>query len=229
MAIKDMKAKLENAAKNRKYKQANRDREEQVQLMVAQSKCRGELELCQQDFERTIRKQSAYIQEGEALGVDTSTQDQMLYDAAVGYLLVREAIYSLRTINTHNSISHAYGLMDLATRQMSGKKSGLPLKAIRDRSIYAYATSEEAYQKKCDVVDGFYEELRKNGDIEYCLNLPKKSEDQKVRQPEEDEVSYELPDRDEDPVDEAPVEKEKASFAYRGNPMQKGMDYDKQG
>lgn len=225
MAIKDMKAKLEakleNAAKKRRYDQANQDREDKVKLTAAQAKCRGELEKSKSDFEMTIRQQSKAIREGEALDVDTSIQEQMLFDAAVGYLLVREAIFSLRSINTHQSISQAYGLMDLATRQMSGKKSGLPLKSIRNRSIFGYATSEEAYQKKCDQVSGFYEELKDTGDIAHCMELSRKSSEKKEQ---EEPVHYTRPDRDEEPVEETPPT-EKTGFTYRGDPMRRGMDY----
>ena len=164
------KAKLEETMRDRRFRRANLNREEKIALQTAQAMCRGKLEVCQRDFNRIIREQSRYIQEGRAIGADTMIQEQMLEDAAIGYMLVRDAIYSLRTINNHNSLSHAYSMMDLATRHMSGKKSGLPLKSIRDRNIYGYVTSDAAYKEKSELLNGFFDELVNCGDIESCLS-----------------------------------------------------------
>lgn len=174
MSIQDSlnaaKAKLEAMMKDRRFKKANLKREEQIELMTAQAACRGKLELCQRDFDRIIREQSRYIREGQAIGADTLIQEQMLWDAAIGYMLVRDAIYSLRTINTHTSLSHAYEMLDLVTKTTSGKKSGLPLKTVRDRNVYGYVTSAAAYQEKSELLDTFFEELKVTGKIEDCLN-----------------------------------------------------------
>lgn len=173
MAITDSlnaaRAKLEETMKDRRFRRANLDREEKIALQAAQAKCRGKLEVCQRDFDRIIKEQCRYIREGESIGADTLIQQQMLWDAAIGYMLVKDAIYSLKTINTHNSLSHAYDMLDLATRHMSGKKSGLPLKAVRDRNIYGFVTSSAAYKQKSALLDGFFEELKLTGKIEDCL------------------------------------------------------------
>lgn len=236
MAIKDFlhaaEKKMEKASKKRRYDRANRECEEQIDLMTAQAMCRGKLEVCQRDFERTIRQQSNAIREGEAIDADTSIQEQILFDAAVGYMLVREAIYSLRSINSHHSISHAYDMMDLATKQMSGKKSGLPLKSIRSRNIYGYVTSETAYQLKCDVVSSFFDELRETGDIEDCLSRAQRPGTREATMRDSYTQDSNLPDRDPDPVydsssraDLGPQDTDDVDFTFRGNPMTKGIDY----
>lgn len=234
MAIKDFlhaaENKMEKAAKKRQFAKANREREDQIDLMAAQAMCRGKLEVCQRDFERTIRKQSQAIREGEAIDADTSIQEQILFDAAVGYVLVREAIFSLRSINSHHSISHAYGIMDLATKQMSGKKSGLPLKSIRNRNIYGYVTSEAAYQLKCDLVSSFYDELRQTGDIEACLSHAPRPGTREAEMRDSYTRDPNLPDRDPDPVYDSRAalsaqDTENVDFTFRGNPMSKGIDY----
>ena len=202
--------------------------------MTAQAMCRGKLEVCKRDFERTIHQQSKAIREGEAIDADTSIQEQILFDAAVGYILVREAIFSLRSINSHHSISHAYDMMDLATKQMSGKKSGLPLKSIRDRNIYGYVTSETAYQLKCDVVSSFFDELRETGDIEECLSHAQRPGTREANMRETYTQDTNLPDRDPDPTydynsraDLGPQDTEDVDFAFRDNPRGKGIDYSK--
>lgn len=236
MAIKDFfhaaEKKMEKAAKKHRYNQANREREDQIDLMTAQAMCRGKLEVCQRDFERTIRQQSNSIREGAAIDADTSIQEQILFDAAVGYILVREAIYSLRSINSHHSVSHAYDMMDLATKQMSGKKSGLPLKSIRSRNIYGYVTSETAYQIKCDVVSSFFDELIETGDIEECLSRAQRPGTREANMRDSYTHDSDLPARDPEPVydnsgraDVAPKDMEDVDFTFRGSPMTKGIDY----
>ena len=162
--------KLEAAMKDRRFKKANLSREDQIELQAAQAMCAGKLERCRKDFDRIIREQSSYIREGQALGHNTDVQQKMLLDAAIGYLLVRDAIYALKTINNHTSISHAYEMMDLATRHMSGKKSSLPLKGILSKAGYHDLTSNASYNAKAEQVNSFYQDLMAHGDIEACLN-----------------------------------------------------------
>ena len=164
------KMKLEEMMRDRRFRKANLAREEKVALQPAQAMCRGKLEICQRDFERIIRDQSKYIREGQSIGADTLIQEQMLWDAAIGYMMVKDAIYSLRTINNHNSLAHAYEMMDMATKQTSGKKSGLPIKTIRNRNIYGFVTSSAAYNEKSELLDSFFEELKVTGKIEECLS-----------------------------------------------------------
>lgn len=235
-SLKAAKAKLDETMRDRRFKKANLAREEKIALQTAQAMCRGKLEVCQRDFERIIREQSRYIREGQAIGADTLIQEQMLWDAAIGYMLVKDAIYALRTIGNHNSLSHAYDMMDLATKHMSGKKSGLPLKTVKDRNVYGFVTSDAAYKAKSDLLDSFFEELKVTGKIEECL--------EHAQHPVQREASLRnaytkdaLPQRDPDPVGEddnssmarlrslQPKANEEINYTLSSNPRATGIDF----
>lgn len=168
--LNSIKLKLESIMRDRMFRKENLSRKEAVDLQTANALCHGKLTTCQRDFERIIRDQSKYIREGQSIGADTLIQEQMLWDAAIGYMLVRDAIFSLRTINNHNSLAHAYEMLDMATKHASGKKSGLPIKTIRNRNIYGYVTSSAAYNAKSELLDSFFEELKVTGKIQECLD-----------------------------------------------------------
>lgn len=241
MAIQDSlnaaRAKLEEMMKDRRFKKANLAREEKIALQTAQAMCRGKLDLCQRDFDRIIREQSRYIREGQSIGADTEIQEKMLWDAAIGYMLVRDAIYSLRTISTHNSLSHAYEMMDLATRHMSGKKSGLPLKAVKDRNAYGYLTSEAAYKAKYELLDTFFEDLKASGNIEECLDNAQRPSDREAARRNSYTSESRVPQRDPEPsgmeensamariYSAHPQAVEEIDYTSRGNPRSKGNYY----
>lgn len=177
MSISDMlgeaQSALKAAQKKYRFQKANMAREEAVELQVALMKCRGELEICKNDLNRTIRNQSRNITNGKNSGADTLIQEQILWDAATGYMLVKDAIFALETINSYDSVSHAYEMLDAAVKQMTGKKSGFPdhLKTgtPKERNVYGYITSSAALEEKAGLLDSFFEELKASGDIEACL------------------------------------------------------------
>lgn len=238
MAIMDSlnaaRARLEEIVHDYRFQRANLNREEKIALQAALAKCRGKLEVCQKDFARIVREQSKNIREGQSIGADTLVQEQMLWDAAIGYMLVRDAIFSMKTINTHQSVAHAYEMMDLATRQMSGKKSGLPLKTVRDRNVYGYVTSEAAYKEKEELLDSFFEQLKSSGDIEECLSHaqhPSRRESALRDAYTKDAPlpSRETPDDNDDPMrrlrDQVPQAAEEHDFTDDTNPMLDGINY----
>lgn len=173
MAILDTldtaKTYLQEIQRNRRFQRENLNRQDAAELQAALAKCRGKMEVCKKDFERTIRSQSRNIEEGLKLGADTGLQEQMLWDATIGYMLVKDAIYALSTIASRHSVAHAYEMLDAVTRQMSGKKSSLPLKRVRERNVYGYITSEMAIEKKSELLATFFDRLKATGDIEDCL------------------------------------------------------------
>ena len=167
------KVSVKEIMKNRRYKKANLERQEAVQLQADLMKCRGKLEVCKKEFNRTIVNQSKSIRDGQAEGHDTLIQQQMLWDAAIGYMLVRDAIFALKSISSHDSIAHAYDMLEEATKQMAGKGGKLPkflrIKSSKERNTYGYVTSSAALKAKEDQLDTFFEALKETGDIEGCL------------------------------------------------------------
>lgn len=171
--IRDVKNSLEEIKRKYRFKKARMAREDAVELQVTLAKCRGKLEICKNDFNRVINIQSKNINEGKKVGADTIIQEQILWDAAIGYMLVRDAIYALETITSYDTVSHAYEMLDAAIKQAAGKKStftsGIKVSSTKERNAYGYITSTAALQAKEEQLNCFFEELKQLGNIEARL------------------------------------------------------------
>lgn len=171
--LKEAKASVKQMQKNHKFKKANKERDAKSELQYNLGLCRGKLENCKNQFKRTIRTQSQNIAEGRRQGIDTLIEEQILWDAAIGYLLVRDAIYSLNSVTSYDSVAHAYDLLDAATKQISGKTGGISKLLKRGngktRNEYGYVTSDAAVKQKVEYLDTFFDELVQTGDIEACM------------------------------------------------------------
>ena len=165
--INDVKDSLKEMRRKSIFKKKNIARDEQVQLQTNLARCRGKLEMSIRDFERAIKVQSKSVREGIRDGRDTVLQEQMLWDAAIGYMLVDDAIYALKTISTYDGIDKAYDLLETASKQMSGK--GSKLRNIKGHGEYSYVTSGDSLKDKEAQLSSFFEELKETGDIKACL------------------------------------------------------------
>ncbi len=171
--IRDVKNSLEEIKRKYRFKKSRMVREDAVELQVTLTKCRGKLEICKKDFNRVINIQSKNINEGKKVGADTIIQEQILWDAAIGYMLVRDAIFALETITSYDTVSHAYEMLDAAIKQAAGKKttftSGIKVSNTKERNAYGYVTSTAALKDKEEQLNCFFEELKQLGDIEARL------------------------------------------------------------
>ena len=172
-SLEAAKDSLNEFKRKRRFKKDNKQREEAAQLQSDLIKCRGKLGSCRTEFARTVRTQAANIRKGQQEGMDTLLQEQILWDAAVGYMLVRDAIYSIETLNNYDSVDHAYSMLEQATKQMMNKRNSmdkLKLTSNKKRNEYGYITSESSRKEKEQMLELFFEELKKTGDIEACIN-----------------------------------------------------------
>ncbi len=171
------KESLAEFKRNRRYKKANLKRQETAQLQSDLAKCRGKLESCRSDFGRTIRTQAANIRKGQQEGMDTLLQEQILWDAAVGYMLVRDAIYAIQTVTSYDSVDHAYDMLEQATKQMMNKQDSFlsKLGSKKTRDEYGYLTSEASRKEKEQMLELFFEQLKLTGEIEECINEANRS------------------------------------------------------
>ncbi len=171
--IQETKSTLEDIKKKYRFRKARMAQKDAVELQVTLSKCRGKLEICKNDFNRAIKTQSRNINNGRKIGADTLIQEQILWDAAIGYMLVRDAVFALETITSYDAVSHAYEMLDAAMKQVSGKKSNFPetmkAGATKERNAYGYITSSTAQRAKEEQLNSFFEELKCDGDIEAHL------------------------------------------------------------
>ena len=171
--IQDVKDTLNELKRKYRFKKARMLQEDKVELQVTLAKCRGKLEICKKDFNRAINTQSRNINDGKKIGADTIIQEQIMWDAAIGYMLVRDAIFALETISSYDAVSHAYEMLDAAMKQIAGKKSGFPggmkIGSTKERNAYGYITSSAALKAKEEQLDQFFEELKVKGNIEERL------------------------------------------------------------
>ena len=175
--LDDVKSSVKEIMRKCRFKKANMERQESAELQSSLAKCRGKLEICRKDFARGIKAQSRNIAEGRQAGMETIIHEQMMWDAAIGYMLVSDAIFALKSISTYDSIAHAYEMLDAATKQISGKKSGLGgivhIGSTKERNSYGYITSSAAVKGKEELLNSFFERLKVTGDIEACLEAAK--------------------------------------------------------
>ncbi|MBR4308137.1 MAG: hypothetical protein IKT58_00935 [Oscillospiraceae bacterium] len=177
MSLKDSIAQaqkyLEDMMKKHRYKKANAARQVAVEERVDYMNCAGKLNQCLTEFKITIKSQVIHIREGEMFQRDTALQEIELRHAAIGYMLVKDAQYALKSLYNHNSVQYAYDLLNGVTKYMNGDRLNLPMingvKRSKDRNIHGYLTSDKAIRDKEIILEGFFEELKRNGDIEACL------------------------------------------------------------
>ena len=192
----DAKKALAELKREMDFKRKNKKRAAAVELLDALARCRGKLEISRTSFERSIREQSAFIQEGLREGHDTMIQENSLYDAALGYLLVREAVFALKSINNYDSVEHAYELLNEAVKIMSGKakpKNSLNLGKQHERNVYGFITTNASLRAKAEMVDNFYDELMRTGDIESCIDHYK--DERSARESQGEDSADALPGR----------------------------------
>lgn len=180
MAIADMinevKKSLEATMHDRRFKKANMKREEKAALVAEVAKCSGKLAMCRNNFRTTIKKQSMYIAEGVKNGFDTIPQEQILWDAAVGYMLVTDAMFALKSLSSYDSVTQAYEMLDAAAKRASGQNPGLAKgrgSEKKGRPEYGYIGSADAAASKEELLNGFFAQLKQTGDIEACLESAK--------------------------------------------------------
>lgn len=147
--------------------------ERDIERREALMSCAGDLEASLTELKRMVKTQSDNINQGEQNGNNTLVQRQILWDAAIGYMLVRDAIYALHTVPSMDSVSHAYELLDAATNQIFRRgKLGVRLKKWQckiAKGTYEYVASFEAMEEKNEQLESFFERLIVEGDIEQCL------------------------------------------------------------
>lgn len=172
--LNDAKKSLNDIMRKRKFRKANMERAERAELTAEIAKCSGKLNSCKMNFRSAIREQHQHIAEGRKMGYDTIPQEQIMWDAAIGYMLVEDAAYALRSMANYDSMTRAYEMLDKAYLQMTGRKSKLSKRrnnSVSDRDGFGYINSEDVIAAKEELLDSFFEQLKITGDIDACLKI----------------------------------------------------------
>lgn len=175
--VDNTRTSLEEFLQKWKFKKANWERAKAADRQAASAKCYSELKRCKKDFDRMIQHQSRSIAEGISIGADTAIQTQILWDAAIGYMMVKDAIFALESINSFDSVSYAYETLGIVLDNMNERKSKLPkipkFVSRQERNSFGYLRSNEAMKRKEELLDSFFDTLKRTGDIEACLDAAK--------------------------------------------------------
>ncbi len=171
--INQVKDKLDKLKRDHRFKKANKERAIEAELTYDIVKCAGDLGACKKEFFYTIKDQSEFIRKGRAESYNTAIQETQLRDAAIGYMLVKDALFALQSITSYDSVTHAYDLLDAATKKITGEKVFPFFKDSKKkkpkRDEYGFINSAEAVEAKAGIVDSFFERLIETGDIDLCI------------------------------------------------------------
>lgn len=171
----NVKNEFENISRKYKNYKFKKEHNASVELLKDIMNCRGKLERCKIDFKNEIRHISERIKQGKSLGQDTIELEGMLWDAALGYLLVEDASFKLKSVMSANSIYYAYELLEYTYDFISNKNSkvGLnkigKLKGLINGAFSASKASNEIVKAKEAVLEQIFIDIQQSGDIEAAL------------------------------------------------------------
>ncbi len=133
--------------------------------------CRGRLVRSRDEFKTEIENQCRNIRKGEEEGHDTQNQRKICKSAAIGYMLVDEALYQLDSVSNFDSVENGYHMLEEAIAVMAGRKQPVDVVPFRrrERSIGDETISNETFKSKINQVERFFEKLIKTGDIDSCI------------------------------------------------------------
>ena len=170
-AIIQLQDRLELAMKNFRYNSTNRKRDALVNERMEYVDCKAKLNQSLSLFKTTIRKQALHIQEGEFYGRDTKVQEDELWSAALGYMLVQDAQFQLKSVYNIDTISYAHDLLKGVERYMEGGRPNFPkvLGVNRERNKAGFLLPEHVIRDRNELLGTFFDKLKRTGDIEGCL------------------------------------------------------------
>ena len=171
-SLNQVKKELDKMKRDRRFKKANMESKARADLLIEIANCNGILNRCMLDFSNIVSEQSRIIRKAADEGYDTTSQEQILWDAAIGYMLVRDCMFALKSVSSFDSLTRAYDSLNYTIKNISGSKSK-SLKQIADSHVdkeaYQYLNSDDILAEKQQLLDSVFAELKLSGDIEACL------------------------------------------------------------
>lgn len=171
--IGNVKKTLKKILRNRKYKKELDEHNRNVDMLQSLMKCSGELNQCKSSYLAAIRQQQRNIRSGMEEGFDTQPQKNLLKEAALGYLVVEDAMFSLKSMGSYNQMVRAYALLDAITKDVTGKKGRLSKRRQfeddnGDDLISQFNSAEVVSQLEMKL-NNYLDELLVTRDIEGCM------------------------------------------------------------
>ena len=171
--IGNVKKTLKKILRNRKYKKELDEHNRNVDMLQSLMECSGELNQCKSSYFTAIRQQQRNIRNGKEEGFDTTAQRNLLKEAALGYLVVEEAMFSLKSMGSYNQILRAYAMLDSITKDVTGKKGRFSKRRQLDiddgEDLISQFNSDEKLAELGAKVENHLDELAVTKDIEASM------------------------------------------------------------
>ena len=106
------------AAVEKAYKKEKRTLDAKASRQRKIEDCAAVLRDCRFTFNKTINVENSLAAEMRRKGYPTTKQHARVKDAAVGILIVDQALYELKSINTETDLNSALNKMGMALRQL---------------------------------------------------------------------------------------------------------------
>lgn len=137
----------------------------------------GHLKNCNQLLAQDMKRQARLINEGRQNGFTIPKEEALLRETITSYLMIREAIYHLSTVNVLNDIGHAFGILDSATKQLSKLDSSIKLpkagklrKAARSKAD-EYETLQAVTERHTSNAEMIFNSVLQGMPIEEAIKL----------------------------------------------------------
>lgn len=200
--LRDTERVLEKLQKKSRHSKRKKEIDKKTKLLVTVGKCVQNLEKCKVNFKRNAYTQAAAVRDNMQKGADSVPQQRILWDSALGYLIADEAISALGTISGYDDLNSAYSMMENILERIGSddndrvpdvKKIGLggviemalsdnmtATKTPKDgfgvrHDITADLTSRDRIVRHEAMVNSFFRELIKTGELEYLVDEARKT------------------------------------------------------
>lgn len=197
MSVEDIKNKasnvkyrIEKMMKDKQFKKEAKFFDWKCKYSMELNECAGELNLCRQMFSMIAFSAAKDIKQGEDEFRDTSLQEAELKNAFLGYLMMDDALYTLKSINDYDAITSAYESLDRAEKRIKGEKAkknlGTFFRKPDREGVKATLENEVLDEKREKIYSEVKDELKATGNIEQTLlnyRQRKREEKNGVRQP----------------------------------------------
>ena len=105
--------------------------------------------------------------------MDTSLQRNEIRNAFLGYLMMDDALYTLKSIDNYDSLTFAYEYLDMAEKRLKGEKAKRNLHTLfrkpEREGVKSVLENEELDEKRLKIYSETEEELINTGNIETTL------------------------------------------------------------
>ena len=167
-------------------------RNKQVNETLELMECAGELAVCENELKKIIRIQSRAVREAREEIFDESMQLKTVKEAAIGFMLIRDARFAVKTMNSRDSFQIAHDMLESAAYTIQGDSDSAKrvlTRQAKKHKGYEHLYSDDAYKKKNDILEEILEGLIETGDIELCL----KKRNDRIRKERQNKTSPSSP------------------------------------